>query len=508
MPHDSSDEFDPMSSELELLLANLPAAILVYEGDGTLQRVNHMAAESLGSDPEGLVGRNIAEFRGEEHEHEFNQIDDQLRRTGEPVLSRDFVDTLPSGDIRVLSTSWVPVMDGERLDRVYSMAVDVTEQRAVSRELFENETRLRALNEQLTISSELSAVGYWRIDIRENALFWSDQTFRIHAADPESFSPDIAAAIGFYHPDDRAMVQTVVAQAMSSKEPFEFDARIVRTDGETRFVRTNSTVLLDNDGELVSVLGAIQDVTDDRQRETDLEDLLAELSRSNEELSRFSYVCSHDMKEPVRMIEAMSELLLQPDVKGDDVQRDELVTRIHRNTIRLRSIIDSLLAYSRLEARIDFSEVDLGDVVADIIETTAQLRHDTGATITHEGLPVVIGARVHFVQLLQNLIINALKYTDTDEPRVTISAKTCDDEHIILIEDNGPGIPTDQRAKAFDLFGRLDSSRGIEGVGVGLAICNRIVAQYDGRIEATESSMGGAAFTITLPFKPAIAETE
>lgn len=356
---------------------------------------------------------------------------------------------------------------------------------------------LKTQTDQLELAAALSGVGHWDADIDAGTLSWSDQMYVIHGVDRETFRPTLANARAFYHPDDVGRALTRSEVAAQRGERFAFEARIVRPDGEIRTVRVAGLPRIDEGGRLTGAFGVHVDVTDFREREDRMVSALAELARSNEELNRFSYVCSHDMKEPVRMIESMAALLISPDFEADDTLRAELLARISANTVRLRSIIDSLLAYSRIEAKVTTGPVDLNAVLQDILENLAIAEQRATIEIGH--LPTIEGASVHFTQLFQNLIGNALKYTDKADPLVRLLVEDVGDEWVFTLEDNGPGIPLASRREVFTLFSRLKRRDEVEGTGLGLSIAQRIVAQYGGTIRCEESALGGAAFIITLP---------
>ncbi len=358
---------------------------------------------------------------------------------------------------------------------------------------------LRERNQQLTLASSLSGLGYWKIDLIDNSVFWSDQIFVIHGVSPDDYEPELESAIKFYHPDDVDRVQTLVQEALAKGGAFDFEARIVRPNGEVRHVHSTCSPDLAEDGKPTAVFGVFLDYTDVKLREDKLKETLAELSQSNEELNRFSYVCSHDMKEPVRMIEAMSGLLLAPEFELDDDKRVEILERINNNTGRLRGIIDGLLAYSRIDSAMERGPVDLNSVLSDVLDALSLVIKEKDATIDSGPLPTVEGARVHFSQLFQNLIGNGLKFSDKPSPKIEVTAEKRGDRYIFSVQDNGPGVPEAQRSTIFAVFNRLKRRDEIEGTGLGLSIAQRIVSQYGGTIRCTEGSMGGANFVFDIP---------
>ncbi len=371
---------------------------------------------------------------------------------------------------------------------------DITDERNIF-----NETRER--KEQLELAAALSGVGHWKVDLHDETVLWSDQVHVIHRTTKESYQPDLGSAVSFYHPDDIDRVDKHISAAMESGNDFELEARIVRKDGEIRDVRSIGTTDVDETGKPSALFGVFRDITDEKRKKLDLKKTLEELGRSNEELNRFSYVCSHDLKEPVRMIESMANLLINPNFHADEEKQTDILKRIGVNTSRLRGIIDSLLAYSRIVAKVDLEDADLSKILEDILGDLSLAIEEHNARADVGPLPTIKGAQVQFMQLFQNLIGNALKFSDKLKPVVKISAVEMEDGWQFMLEDNGPGIPKELRKDIFNLFSRLQRRDEVEGTGLGLSIAQRIVMQYDGTIECVDSSLGGAAFKIYLPHK-------
>ena len=238
---------------------------------------------------------------------------------------------------------------------------------------------------------------------------------------------------------------------------------------------------------------------DERTHELQLS--LKELSRSNRDLERFAYVASHDLQAPLRNVrqglELLNEHLWETTGRCFDGEAEELRGHIVGAVERMEKLIEGLLRYSRVD-RGDYSAVDLNAVVAYV---TSQLQHDiseTNATIRSERLPTVLGNETQLRQLLQNLIHNAIKYRSQDRPPdVVIDVEEEDGEWLVSISDNGVGVDVEQHSRIFELFSSVGPSRG--GVGLGLAICQRIVERHDGRIWINSEGDGGARFSFTLP---------
>jgi light-regulated signal transduction histidine kinase (bacteriophytochrome) len=225
-----------------------------------------------------------------------------------------------------------------------------------------------------------------------------------------------------------------------------------------------------------------------------------QLLRANEDLNQFAFAASHDLQEPLRMITTYSQLLLKGyrgQLSGDASACVEFITD---GTARMRELLADLLAYTRLsvEAHELAEAVDLNLVFHKTTENCRAAIQECHATVTRDPLPSVPGHETHFLQLFQNLIGNALKYRAGCPPRIHVSAAREGGFWRIAVADNGIGIEPEYHQKIFGLFKRLHG-RAIPGTGIGLAICQRVVERYGGRIWVESQRDEGATFYFTLP---------
>ncbi len=361
---------------------------------------------------------------------------------------------------------------------------------------------LRERNVQLNAAVGLAGVGYMTRDLVKNEARCSDNWFNLLGASGEhNFLPseENGWGLNLLVAESRSLFGANIDRLLTTAHPFDQEVDIVDLNGIHKSLLLNVSPGLDGDGRVVGWLAVAMDITEQADRQTKLEATLEELSRSNEELNRFSYVCSHDMKEPVRMIESLTDLLLDEGISQDPEQSAAILQRISSNMSRLRGTIDSLLAYSRIDARVEEGVIDLRDVVEEMDDALSLVISEHEAELIVDDLPQLVGARIHFIQLFQNLIGNALKFSDKDHPVVRIRSTETDQKVTIIVEDNGPGVPAEHREKIFKLFDRLHRQDQVDGVGLGLSICQRIVTQYNGTITCGDSELGGASFTIDLP---------
>jgi PAS domain S-box-containing protein len=225
------------------------------------------------------------------------------------------------------------------------------------------------------------------------------------------------------------------------------------------------------------------------------------LGRLNAELEQFAYVCSHDLQEPLRQVSQFTDLVrlrLGPDV---DQPVAKYLAYIMDNASRMRSLITDLLGYARVgDAAVPADQdVDLDRVMAEVTQNLQERIADARATILATPLPTVIGSKVQFIQVFQNLVANSLKFHGAEAPRVTVTADVVSGVHVISITDNGIGIPEAFRKRVFEVFQRLHSTERYPGSGIGLAICRKIVERFGGRIWVEGAEGAGSVFKISLP---------
>lgn len=224
------------------------------------------------------------------------------------------------------------------------------------------------------------------------------------------------------------------------------------------------------------------------------------LLRANEDLKQFAFAASHDLQEPLRMITAYSQLLVSRYEGQMDAEVSKCIEFIADGTKRMRELLADLLSYTRLavDGQETFESVDLNQVFKKALAICEFSIQEAHAAVTSDPLPTVPGHEPHFVQLFQNLITNAVKYRGENPPQVHVSAKKQGGLWRFAVADNGLGIPREYHEQIFGVFKRLHG-RAIPGTGIGLAICQRIVHRYGGRIWVESEVNRGATFYFTLP---------
>ena len=241
---------------------------------------------------------------------------------------------------------------------------------------------------------------------------------------------------------------------------------------------------------------------DTARRESEArEQLLKELMESNTELERFAFVASHDMQEPVRMVNIYSQMVLEDYHDTLDERGRKYLRTISSAALRMQAMIRDLLSYSRMRNDPEaLAAVDLNDRMQQMRGNLGRMIQETGAVIESDDLPIVGGNPVQIQRVLENLIANGIKYQPAGQTaRVTVSAEDAGDRWKITVADNGIGIAPEFAGSVFEPFRRLHSWEEYPGTGLGLSICRKIVERHGGKIWLTSDPGHGTRAHFTVP---------
>lgn len=243
-----------------------------------------------------------------------------------------------------------------------------------------------------------------------------------------------------------------------------------------------------------------REITRARTAEDSREKLLKELMESNTELERFAYVASHDMQEPVRMVNIYSQMVASDYADKIDDKGRSYLNIVATSAARMHLMVQDLLRYSRLRSeRSEEFIVDLNVQLKHVRANLAQRLADTGASVASDDLPKVFGNPVQIQRLLENLISNGIKYQPQGQtPQITLTAEDKGERWQINVQDNGIGIEPEFAVQIFEPFRRLNTWDQYQGTGLGLTICRKIVERHGGTIWVESSPGEGSRFCFTL----------
>ena len=501
--------------KLAAIVESSDDAIISKTLDGIIQTWNHAAERIFGYSADEVVGHPISILIPPDRVHEETEILDRLKR-GKRIEHFETERVAKDGRHVQISLAISPILDADgRVIGASKVARDITERKQMESKLRENDERLRAIFNQ-------TSVGIAQVDLSGRFVLVNQEFCRMAGRSAQELlelrMQDIT------HPDDVAYNQVLFDWLVKEGGNFEIEKRYVLPDGSLIWVHNSVAAITDPRGKPEYVVAISQDISDRRCAEMALQEIKADLEqrvqqrtrelqaanetlqqhtealiKSNVELERFAYVCSHDLREPLRMVSSFSDLLARRHKDKLEPEAREFLDFIMDGASRMDQLIRDVLSYSRLSSREKKAErVDCESVLLKASINLSSAIADSQAKVTHDPLPVVEGDTTQLTQLFQNLLGNALKFR-RGAPRIHISA-TRDGQHCrFSVKDNGIGIESQYRDRIFQIFQRLHTRSEYTGTGIGLAICKKIVENHGGRIWVESAPGKGSTFYFTLP---------
>jgi len=310
--------------------------------------------------------------------------------------------------------------------------------------------------------------------------------------------------------EDRSRARERFQRLVAGEEIGTGEARFVRKDGTRLQVLVSSTMVRDAAGAPWRIRAAMVDQSAFRGAKEQVDRLNAQLQRHvaeledlNQELEKFSYSISHDLRAPLRAISGFARLLTEAHAGSLDAEGLRLLGVIQVNTERMGNLIDDLRSLSRLSRKaLVRTPVDMGALVSGVIADRIAAQAPGGAEIVVSDLPAADGDPALLKQVWERLIDNGVKFTaGAKSPRVEIGARADNGATVYTVKDNGIGFDMQYAAKVFEVFQRLHPQSDYEGTGVGLAIVQRVIHRHGGRVWAESAPGRGATFFFTLGAK-------
>ncbi len=436
----------------------------------------HKAATGLslldGMRPQDLLPADVAD-------HVIERYDDCLM-AGQPIIYEESLD-LPAGQ-RVWSTTLNPVRDEYgHVTLLVGISRDITEGKRVERLIRESEERLATY-------FEVAPLGIYVTDAHGRYQ-------EVNAA--------ACAQSGFGVDDFKSMTVMDYVTADSRADCVQHFGSVHEhgiTHGEMKLRRKDGSWFW---GMVVAgplpdgrAIGFVEDITERKRMEESLK-------RSNADLEQFAYVASHDLRQPLRMVNSYLQLTARRLEAVLDDETREFINYARDGAQRMDHMLVALLEFSRVgRTGLPKAPVALDTVLDEALRFLGPTIEETGTQIDVSGTwPTVEASRDEMVRLFQNLIDNAMKYRPaTVAPVIHIAVERIDEGWKVSVRDNGIGIAPDQTTRLFKVFQRLHTREEFEGTGIGLAVCRKIVERHEGRIWAESEGPGtGTTFAFTLP---------
>jgi signal transduction histidine kinase len=391
--------------------------------------------------------------------------------------------------------------------------------------------------ERLKLAQRVGRIGTFEWDIKQQRIVWSPELEALYGLTPDGNNTDVNWAQRI-HPDDLKLVEENLSAAIAGGPSLNIEYRVLWPDATEHWLLAKGEITsYDEQKHPLRMIGVNIDISERKttelqlalmyqnlqdlnatlevkveQRTEVLRQLNTELQRSNQELQDFAYVASHDLQEPLRKIQAFGNLL--EEEYGQELGDGKAyIERMRNAATRMRILIDDLLTFSRVTTKAaPFAQINLNAIVRQVIDDVEPRLQATHGNIEAHPLPSIEADPGQMHQMLQNLIVNALKFHRPNVPpivrvfaeireipSVELAATLQPTELLLSIEDNGIGFDEKYLDRIFTVFQRLHGKSDYEGTGIGLAVVRKIVERHGGTITARSNVGKGTTFIITLP---------
>ena len=533
-------------------LVELSPDLIAIHRDGELLYINEAGAELLGfSSPEQAIGKMVTDFVVPFRRVSSEERIQQLVREGQKSPVYDQTIIRPDGTEREVEVVGVPLMH-QGSTAVQIMAHDVTERKWAGEALrtrLHYEEGLTACSQALQTNTPesltaalqhlLEATDVSRVYIFENFVDDGELCMRqIAEACATGIDPQIDNPQLQHLPYEEASPE--LAAHLSRGEHFEIQASSFtpqeRSTLEPQGILSLLILPIQVAGEWYGYMGfddckaerdwqssdihllctateMIGRYIERRRAEDEIQAYAAELERSNRDLEKFGYVVSHDLQAPLRVVKSYLQLLEDRYGHILEAKAKDYVDYAMDGSERMSEMIRALLNLSRVGTRgEEFAPIDCEALLEDVLNDLALIIDDAGAKVTHDPLPTLMADKAQLSQVFQNLIANGIKFCKEDvPPRVHISASPSppwgegrgEGEWLFSVADNGIGADPEQAELIFQVFQRLHTEEEYPGLGIGLALCKRILKRHGGRIWFDSEAGEGATFFFTIPVRGA-----
>lgn len=440
--------------------------------------------EQIGVSREALIGQAFTPYI---HAEDNERIAQQLSNAHAARLdnfSLEYRLCLPSGQTRWVQDWNIVTRDADNKPLwIDGYLLDITET-----------VRSRTLSQQ-ALHSAKAGLCLWSRDAR--SFEWDERCQELF--DFEGGRLDGGMQLfERIHPEDRDETRDIW-RSLAEVRHHEHTFRVQSPTG-WRSIRAWMTASETEQGLPDGVIGMLRDVTEEVERQTHLEHLIAALEQRHQDLQEFTYAVSHDLQEPLRMVSTYVQLLSRRYRRQLDADAERYIGYAVHGAVRMQELIQELLAYARLgQLQASFVRTTLHDLMQAVLSDLQSSLEEHDAQIEIGPLPTLSIDVTLIRRLFVNLIGNALKFRAARRPHIRVQARPVAGGHEIDVIDNGIGFEPEQSERIFSLFKRLHRQDEYPGTGMGLAVCRRIVERHHGTIRATARPGEGATFTIYLP---------
>ncbi|PUZ30188.1 PAS domain S-box-containing protein [Chitinophaga costaii] len=495
-----------LTTHLQALITSLEDIVFEIDGNQVFKNVWVYDDRMLYMPRQAFLGKRIQDVMGPQGTM-FSNIVSEVVRTGEArELVYKHLDPAINQWYKVRIKPVVKALDPANYVMVLSIQ-DITSQKLAEFSLQDTKNRLELSNQLLDVSQELSGTGGWELDLRTGQVFWTRQTYLIYDL-PDTFIPTMVNSLQFYDAENQAKIELYGAAAVKEKIPYDIELQITSAKNVKKWVRSIGVPVV-KDGEVVRISGALMDITKRKEDELELiaaKNVAEDAARTK---SDFLSIMSHEIRTPLNGIIGIANLL-KLNYTAD---QEEYVSNLLFSADHLLQLINDILDLNKMERdKLDLivAEVELQALVKNIqnqFKSLAEAKELELITEIDSQIPgKIIADPIRLSQILNNLVSNAIKYTD--KGKVTLSLKLVSQEKDkttvhFSIKDTGIGIPKELHGTIFESFRQVQQSayRKQPGTGLGLSITQKLISLHNSQIFIDSTPGIGTEFYFDLVFE-------
>lgn len=478
------------------LLLKAPVGLALNRLDGTFVEVNEALAKITGYSGEELRRMTYWDITPAEYTEEDALRLESLRTHGRyGPYEKEYLHKNGYRIPVVLSGVLIESEEGEKL--IWSTVDNVTD--------------LKNGEKLLQKAQQMANIGHWNLDLQKNELTWSDETYRIFGLKPQEFRATYDAFVERIYPDDRDAVNNAYTRSIEQREPYEIDHRVIRPDGEIRYVHERCEHRYDQEGNIIGSIGTVLDVTERFESEKELIAAKEKAEAANDAKSNFIANISHELRTPMNAILGFSNMIAKDGNLTPEQQKS--LSIINSAGTHLLAMINEILDLSRIESGemgVDYETFELTtllDEIRALMQVKAKEKNLRCNLVQENKIPAYIRSDKNKMrQVLTNLIGNAIKFTEEGVIGISVTfvenKESSGGDLRIDISDTGCGIKASMLEKVFEPFVQ-DSVSKDGGTGLGLSISKKIVLLLGGSISVESTEGKGSVFHLQIPIEKA-----
>ena len=442
-------------------------------------------------DYEPSIETNINFYKKGEHRDKAIELVSEAMAKGTPWEVDSLLITAKGKELWVRSKGEVEIINNKCV-RLFGTIQDIDQKKKI-------ELQHQEISERFNIATQACKIGIWELDILNKEVIWDDNMYSLYGLGKKDFNGTYEAWEAAVHPEDKTKSDKEVEMAIAGKKAFNTEFRIIWPNGEIRHIRAESTIKLDENGNPVRMIGANWDITDDREAERKLKNLLEVTSQQNKSLMNFAYIVSHNLRSHTSNLSMLTSFLSNEE---DENEKKSLIEMLNNASESLSETVQYLNEVVSVKTNLDekLKKMNLQKSIKSVENNLSALLREKNAVckISIDKSLFIKAVPAYLDSILLNLFTNSLKYSSPKRtPIIEITAKQISDNVIVYFKDNGIGIDLARHGKK--LFGMYKTfHRNEDAQGIGLFMTRNQIEAMNGKIEVESKVDKGTTFKLSF----------